>query len=112
MAKKKKDKEHGKPSYSDYPIKTLFRVAILGGLVAFLLYYLNNQGDIFAAFFKAFLISVSLAIFGGAVMIVVFYIVSGVRKREIEAAAREQQTNDGLTIPPLHRQQPEQTPPA
>lgn len=112
MAKKKKDKENAKPSYSDYPIKTLFRVAILGGLVAFLLYYLNNQGDIFAAFFKAFLIFVSLAIFGGAVMIVIFYIISGIRKREVEAAARERQENAELQISTLHRQQPEQTPPA
>lgn len=112
MAKKKKDKGNEKPSYSDYPIKTLFRVAILGGLVAFLLYYLNNQGDIFAAFFKAFLIFVSLAIFGGAVMIVIFYIVSGIRKREIEAAALERQASDEIPPQPLHRQQSEKTPPA
>lgn len=91
MAKKSKQKEEAKkPSYSDYPIKTLFRAAMLGGCVAFLLYYLGNPNDIFSAFFRAFLIFVVVAIAGGAVMIVLFYIVSGMRRREMEAAAEEE----------------------
>lgn len=110
MAKKNKDKDEKKPSYSDYPIKTLFRVAILGGAVAFLLYYLSNPNDIFGAFFRAFLMFAAFAIGGGAVMIVVFYIIAGMKKREREEAEAERRNK--ILNHDLHAPQPEQNPPA
>lgn len=109
MAKKKKEKGDEKPSYSDYPIKTLFRVSILGGCVAFLLYYLNNPNEIFTAFFRAFLIFAALAIFGGMVMIVIFYLISGMRKREHDEAEQERRSKLLFHEPPAP--QPEQNPP-
>ncbi len=112
MAKKKEKKEkkeEKKTVYSDYPIKTLFRIAILGGLISFLLFYINNLGDLFSAFFRGFLIFAGLAFFGGLVMIVFFYIVSGVRKREMDALVEEQsQSHINMHVPPpqTHPQTP------
>jgi sorbitol-specific phosphotransferase system component IIBC len=84
MAKKSKNsaKEKNKEKYySDYPIKSLFQIAMLAASISFILYYTSNIGVI-DALFKSFLVFIAFSIAGGLIIIVVFSILSSIKQQE------------------------------
>lgn len=88
MAKDKDKKEYDKKKqlklYSDYPIKTLFQISILGGAIAFILTYIGNTNAIWNAIFRGFIIFIALAVFGSIMMITVVSILAKIHEQQAE----------------------------
>jgi len=89
MAKKNKNKGSEK-YYSDYPIKSLFQVAMLAASISFILFYMKSSGGIIDSLFKSFLVFLSFAVAGGAIIIVVFSILGNIKQREYDEMIAQQ----------------------
>lgn len=89
MAKKIKNKNSEK-YYSDYPIKSLFQVAMLAASISFILFYLKSSGGVIDSLFKSFLVFLSFAVAGGAIIIVVFSILGSIKQREYDEMIAQQ----------------------
>lgn len=87
MAKKNstkdKKKEKNEKYYSDYPIKSLFQVAMLAASISFILFYLRNTA-IIDALFKSFLVFIAVSVAGAVIIIVVFSILGSIKQQEYE----------------------------
>jgi len=84
MAKKNKNNAKDKNKekyYSDYPIKSLFQIAMLAASISFILFYIRNAG-IVDALFKSFLVFIAFSIAGGLIIIVVFSILGSIKQQE------------------------------
>lgn len=81
---KDKNKEKNKEKYySDYPIKSLFQVAMLAASISFILFYLRNNGAV-DALFKSFLVFIAFSVAGALIIIVVFSILGSIKQQEYE----------------------------
>lgn len=89
MAKKSKNKGSEK-YYSDYPIKSLFQVAMLAASISFILFYIKSSGGVIDSLFKSFLVFLSFAVAGGAVIVVVFSILGSMKQREYDEMIAQQ----------------------
>ncbi|MBK9248698.1 MAG: hypothetical protein IPM69_11420 [Ignavibacteria bacterium] len=82
MATKNKSTDKNKEKYySDYPIKSLFQVAMLAASISFILFYTRNIG-IIDAIFKSFLVFIAFSIAGALIIIVVFSILGNIKQQE------------------------------
>ena len=89
MAKKSKNKKK-KKYYSDYPIKSLFQISMLAASVSFILFYLKSSGGVIDSMFKSFLVFLSFAAGGGAIIVVVFSILGSIKQREYDEMIAKQ----------------------
>lgn len=89
MAKKNKNKGNEK-YYSDYPIKSLFQISMLAASVSFILFYLKSSGGVIDSMFKSFLVFLSFAVGGGAIIVVVFSILGSIKQREYDEMIAKQ----------------------
>ncbi|MBI3258981.1 MAG: hypothetical protein HYZ54_05865 [Ignavibacteriae bacterium] len=89
MAKKNKNKGNEK-YYSDYPIKSLFQISMLAASVSFILFYLKSSGGVIDSMFKSFLVFLSFAVGGGAIIVVVFSILGSIKQREYDEMIAQQ----------------------
>ncbi len=91
MAKKNKgkDKDKGRQTYSDYPIRTLFQISVLVGTLTFVNGYLSSSSNLIESMYLAFVFFSGTIIIGGLIIVTLSYLFGKVRESESEEMRKQ-----------------------